>query len=128
MNDERYLMVFKEAIKQGLMSYGIYSQEKIIITFDDSWGLHASILLVRNENTFIVKTMYTSKINFYWKHFLKIHNRINLACTFTLPAMSKQEYFDNKKKSKILDIEVKSRNEDPAFIQAMKRSGIRKVK
>lgn len=131
MNNDRYMMVFKEAMKQGLMSFGIYHPEMILITFTDTWGLHVSILLKRTGDHFVVKTMYNSKKNFFWKHFPKIHNRINLIHYFTLPAMTKEEYFASKNASKKLDTEIKAMNavkkEAPLFLEEMKLTGVKKI-
>lgn len=127
MNDSRYMIVFKEAMHNGLMSFGIYKKEMIKISFVDSWGTHMTILAERREDEVLVHTMYTSKKNPFWKHFPKIHNSINLVNGFVLPAMTKAEYFESKRKSKMLDHDIKARNEAPVFLQAMKHSGIRKV-
>ena len=127
MNDKRYMIIFNEAMKNGLMSYGIYKNEMVKISFLDSWGCHMTILAERKKDEVLVHTMYTSKKNPFWKHFPKIQNKLNLVNGFVLPAMTKEEYFESKRKSKTLDIEIKSKNESPIFLEAMKQSGIKKV-
>jgi hypothetical protein len=126
LNEERYMRIFSEVMKQGFMSFGIYKPELILIAFKDAWGLHYSILAERNANSVVVKTVYTSKKYPFWEHFPKIHNRIHLF-EFVLPAMTKKEYLESKQKSKRVDVDIKSKKEDPMFLGSMRKSGIKKV-
>lgn len=128
LDNSQYLKVFEYSLKQGLTSFGIYTKENIVITFKDSWNLNYSILVERNNNEFIVKTVFNSKKIPWWKHFKKIHNRINLNHYMILEVMSKEEYFKNIKESKKLHVEVLSMKEDHIFERFVGKSGITKLK
>lgn len=128
LNNSRYMMIFAEAIRQGIMSFGQYRKETIVVTFKDSWGLHYSIVCSVDSSNVTVKTVYTSKKNPWWKHFPKISNRINLQHWFELPAMTKQEYFESIKRAKEIDNEVQAKNQSYEFIRKMNSSGVRRLK
>jgi hypothetical protein len=41
--------------------------------------------------------------------------------------MTKKEYLESKQKSKRVDVDIKSKKEDPMFLGSMRKSGIKKV-